>query len=423
MALKDDFNNLGRRLADFSARFDEQTTRKLRQAKRSRESGPFQSAYWTVYDLFTRDVTREGLRDLIKRETTDTVRFFTREIDFAGLRSLPWYQRYPATAWQVFVAMAYRLSPPRRIAFAVALIAFILGWIQLMSFSARDGDGSIRLFPEGSGWWLLSIVLLVLLLLMELRDKLDLKGDLEIAREIQFGLVPARPYQRDRFVMHYFMRPANTVGGDYYDIIELDERRVALVMGDVAGKGMPAALLMALLQGSLRTLITAGLRGPELMSRLNDYLCDNIPDNRLVTLFYGELDTVTGELQYVNAGHNAPYLIYGDQSIKRLTSTAMVLGFTRDCAFEVGSAELTPGARAVLFTDGIVEAFNTADEEYGETRLERCLGRSARLRHMPFIRALIDDVLAFCGESRPGDDITVLTIEPVEPDAAACGCC
>src|SRR3989442_15131244 len=101
------------------------------------------------------------------------------------------------------------------------------------------------------------------------------------------------------------MRPANTVGGDYFDVIDLGGG-IAVVVGDVAGKGMPAALLMALLQGSLRTLITAGFRGPELITKLNAYLCGSIPENSLVTLFLGGLNLPTGDLRYVNAGHNPP---------------------------------------------------------------------------------------------------------------------
>ena len=127
---------------------------------------------------------------------------------------------------------------------------------------------------------------------LELRDKLALKGDLEIARQIQFGLLPFEPFHRNGTSICAAMRPANTVGGDYFDIIDLgDGPRLAVVMGDVAGKGMPAALLMALLQGSLRTLLERRLaRRPTLIAKLNAHLYANIPSNRLVTLFYGELD-------------------------------------------------------------------------------------------------------------------------------------
>ena len=132
--------------------------------------------------------------------------------------------------------------------------------------------------------------------MLELRDKLSLKGDLEIARQIQFGLLPFEPWDKDGVRIATAMRPANTVGGDYFDVIELGAGRLAVAVGDVAGKGMPAALLMALLQGSLRTLVSAGLRGAELMAKLNAHLCANIPSNRLITLLYAELDPETGQL-------------------------------------------------------------------------------------------------------------------------------
>jgi serine phosphatase RsbU (regulator of sigma subunit) len=425
MAPKSNLKGLADRLADFAARFDEETRKRFREWEPSHPSGFFPTAWCNLHDLFTRDVTREALKNLIKHETTDTIRFFTREIDFASLRLLPWHKRYPLMLWRSFRAMAYRLSPPRRIAFVLAAFAFLAGCVRFVSLSGEPGGTTLRFLPAGAGLWLFAIAVLALLLLMELRDKLDLKGDLEIAREIQFGLVPSAPYERDDFALHHFMRPANTVGGDYYDIIELSEGGIAVAVGDVAGKGMPAALLMALLQGSLRTLLTAGLRGTELISKLNDYLCDNIPPNRLVTFFYGELDTAHGALRYVNAGHNAPLLITGDgdRKVERLPATSVVLGFMRSCEFEAAVTRLEPGSRLVLYTDGIVEALNAAGEEYGEGRLEQFLKAHTNLAYPDLIKGLIEDVLAFCAGSRPGDDMTLMIVgrsrQPAQDAASA----
>ena len=220
----------------------------------------WRAVYESLRDLFTEGVTREGLSGLFKREARDTLRFFTREVDFASLRSLRWFRRYPKALWKIFLAMAYRLSPPRRIVFAVAVFSFAFGLLRLLVFRGQADVSS------AFGWWLLAITLFVLLLLLELKDKLDLKGDLEIARQIQFGLVPSTPFQQGTIVIHCSMRPANTVGGDYYDIVDLGGDRIGVVIADVAGKGMPAALLMALLQGSLHTLDngrTAGHRAGE----------------------------------------------------------------------------------------------------------------------------------------------------------------
>jgi hypothetical protein len=163
-------------------------------------------------------------------------------------------------------------------------------------------------WPPSPSFLLVAATLLFVLLTLELRDKLSLKGDLEIARKIQFGLLPFEPWQSGSLSALASMQTANTVGGDYFDLIELGEGRMAVVIGDVAGKGMPAALLMALLQGSLRTLVTAGFRGAELIGRLNQHLAANIPRNRLVTLFYAEVDPAGGPLSYVNAGHNPPLI-------------------------------------------------------------------------------------------------------------------
>jgi len=383
----------------------------MRERKRSANGSgagvprALESAYWNLRDLFTEGVTSEGLRGLFEKDARETFRFFTRHIDFDSLRSQPSFKRYPRTAWLVFLALAGRLSPPRRVVFAVAVLAALVAIIQSLAAIAQ---------PQSLGglfYWFVAAALLLLLLLLELRDKLDLKSDLEIAREIQFGLVPAGPFARGAFEVHCFMRPANTVGGDYYDMIDLGGDKVAIVTGDVAGKGMPAALLMALLQGSLRTLITAGFRGGNLIAKLNDYLCESIPANSLVTLFYGELDAAEGSFRYINAGHNAPFVFRSGLPFERLPATATVLGFQRGLAFEGHETRVAPGEAILLFTDGITEAFNLSDEEYGESRLELFLKKNRDLPRDKFIQDIIRDVLQFCGPARPGDDMTLVFVD------------
>jgi phosphoserine phosphatase RsbU/P len=413
MAFKNEFADMRQRLADFAGRFREAEKPRVEERKGPTGHPRIDTVYWNLRDLFTRDVTGQDLRKLIQHDTRDTFRYFTREIDFASLRSLPWYKRYLTAFWRIFQALAYRLSPARRIAFAIAILAFLMGLFEFLSMQVQDQKGKVVVIgPGGSSgtWWLISIVLLLVLLCMELRDKLDLKGDLEIARQIQLGLVPTKPFERDGITIHCYMRPANTVGGDYFDIIELDPTTVGFVIGDVAGKGMPAALLMALLQGSLRTLITAGFRGSELISKLNEYLCTNIPSNSLVTFFYGELTTGTGEILYVNAGHNPPFVIRHDQSLERLPSTTIPLGINRLLPFPDRRTQLEAGDRLLLFTDGITEAFNTEEEEYGEVRLTESLKTRRDLSENQLIQALIADVLGFCGYAKPHDDMTLMNI-------------
>jgi sigma-B regulation protein RsbU (phosphoserine phosphatase) len=246
------------------------------------------------------------------------------------------------------------------------------------------------------------------ILLLELRDKLALKGDLEVARQIQFGLLPFEPYDQEGLSIRVAMRPANTVGGDYFDLIDLGQGRLAIVVADVAGKGMPAALLMALLQASLRTLISAGFRGGELLAKLNTHLFANIPSNRLITLFYAEADPAAGELRYVNAGHNAPMLLRAAGAVDRLPATTVALGVMLEADFRPAEASLSCGDRLLLYTDGVTEAFNARDEEYGEQRLQAFLSSHRDAAPAELVDAIVQDVLAFGGGVPPHDDITLM---------------
>ena len=410
MPSKPELTHLGERLADLGSRFEEKTRPRPGEDASTQGRGLFRTLYWNLKDLFTQGVSKEAVRDMVRRDVRDTYRYFARDVDFEALRRLPWYKRYFATAWKFFLVLAYRLSPPRRIAFAIAMFALLFGWGPLIGVNSDENGTHISLFGNpGGAYWLLSVLIFVSLLFMELKDKLDLKSDLEIAREIQFGLIPSKPFEQDQISIHCTMRPANTVGGDYCDIVHLDEHQVAVVLGDVAGKGMPAALLMALLQGSLRTLVTAGLRGSELMTKLNQYLCTSIPSNSLITLFYGELNTVTGVLRFVNAGHNAPFVIRTQGGLERLHSNSIVLGVLEKPVFLESETTIGPGDQLLLFTDGITEAFNLAQEEYGEARLGAFLQLNSRLPQEQLIQGLLQDVLVFCKEVKPIDDMTILS--------------
>jgi sigma-B regulation protein RsbU (phosphoserine phosphatase) len=282
-----------------------------------------------------------------------------------------------------------------------------VGYLAVVLTELLSGNWLLHVLPS---WMLLASTLLFVLLVLELRDKLVLKGDLEVARQIQFGLLPFEPFEQGGTSVNALMRPANTVGGDYFDLIELPEGRLAVAIGDVAGKGMPAALLMALLQGSLRTLLSAGFRGAELMAKLNNHLFTNIPSNRLITLFYAEYQPASGQFDYVNAGHNPPLLLRGAGAAEPLAATGMALGVVADAAFDAPTASLAPKERLFLYTDGITEAFDFRDNEYGEDRLLGFLARSQGLGHRELIEAVRGDVLTFCGSVAPHDDMTLLVL-------------
>jgi len=251
----------------------------------------------------------------------------------------------------------------------------------------------------------------ILIMLAEVfRLGAQMKGDLETARKIQFDLVPGEAFRLNDAVVCARMTPARAVGGDFYDYRDLEDGRLAVVVGDVMGKGLPAALLMSSVLGSVRVLLSAGLRGKELVAALNRYVCADTSGGRLVTLFYGELDITTGDLTYVNAGHNPPLLSRAEGGFERLEPTAMILGFAPDGAVETCQARIGPADRLLVFTDGLSEAFNRKNEEYGEPRLRDSLARSRMLPPPAAVDRLVADVRGFCGSAPQHDDMTLLLV-------------
>ncbi len=405
--MKPEKDDLRQRFETFAARFGE------RSAPRA-EGGPppppvFSEDYWeNLQQLFTHGVTERELRDLVEADTPDSFQYFTRDLgeQTAATAALPWYRRHPRMVWRMFLALAFRLGPARRLVFAVAVPALALGWVRYVLAVLVGGRWDV---PATFAYLLVAATFLLFLLILELRDKLVLKGDLEIARQIQFGLLPFAPFASRGLSVSTAMRPANTVGGDYFDVVELPEGRIALAVGDVAGKGIPAALLMALLQGSLRTLLSAGFRGADLIAKLNDHLHANIPRNRLITLFYAEYVPATGDLEYVNAGHNPPFVLRPDGQ-ERLPATGLALGVMPAEVYESVRTPLGCGERLFIYTDGVTEAADRTEQEYGEERLLALLVREALRDDAGLVDAVRTDVLAFCGSQRPRDDMTLMVV-------------
>lgn len=244
----------------------------------------------------------------------------------------------------------------------------------------------------------------------------SLKGDLAIAGEIQQAILPRQfppfPDIAGRLDIAALMAPAKDVGGDFYDFFRIDDERIGFVMADVSGKGIPASIFMAV----SRTLIRAtGIRGgspAECLTYSNKLLASESVDCMFVTVFYGILNVMTGDIEYCNAGHNPPYVLRqsGELSALPLPADPMV-GAIDGLEFHVANLRLNPGDMLVLFTDGVTEAMNTQYEEFGEQRLEATLSRlkGADCKHT--VETIKADTTAFSGEAEQSDDITILAIK------------
>ena len=233
--------------------------------------------------------------------------------------------------------------------------------------------------------------------------------ELEQAAEIQRGLLPAVEPNVAGVELAGFNVACHTVGGDYYDFIPYPDGRVALLVGDVAGKGMPAALLMSSLQARVQVLFEEPTDLSALVMRLNRAISSNCPNNRFITFFIGVLDPKSGEMVYCNAGHNPPILAHRDGTVERLSSGGLIMGILPNAQYEQKTCKLEPGDVVVLFSDGVSEACQpAADIEFGEDRLADIV---AEMRGLP-AKAILDNLsqrlMAWIGDAPASDDITLV---------------
>jgi serine phosphatase RsbU (regulator of sigma subunit)/catechol 2,3-dioxygenase-like lactoylglutathione lyase family enzyme len=231
--------------------------------------------------------------------------------------------------------------------------------------------------------------------------------ELEIAKQVQARLFPQIPPAIRTFEYAGTCIQARQVGGDYFDFLDLGGGRFGLVTGDVAGKGIAAALLMANLQANLQIQCEMALDQPRgLLRSVNQVFHKNTNESAYATLFFGEYDDERRRLRYANCGHLPPLLLRGDNSLERLESTGTVLGLFRDWDCVVEERDLSPGDTLAIYTDGITEAFNHADEEFGEERLIDSLRRHRELPAGGIVSAVVDEVQRFGGCDQ-SDDITL----------------
>jgi sigma-B regulation protein RsbU (phosphoserine phosphatase) len=229
------------------------------------------------------------------------------------------------------------------------------------------------------------------------------------ARAIQEKLLPREIPQMPGYEIASAWQSARLVGGDYFDILPLDDTTLGICIADVAGKGMPAALLMSNLQAAVRGLSSLSIAPDLLCGRLNSIVYRNTESDRFITFFYARLDGPARQLAYVNAGHNAPFVVRSDGSHERLRDGGAVLGVFASRNYEMGSAQLSLGDRVILFTDGVTEACSPAGEEFGEARL-LCLLKDHRTLSANELQAKILAVVAEFSGGRWQDDATLLVL-------------
>jgi len=315
---------------------------------------------------------------------------------------------------EFFWAVLEKLTPARRVLLLVALVLLVF---PSSGFSYHDAGNDLHVTEFDFHFF--GGLLLFLLLMLEIGDRVVMKRDLQIAREIQTWLLPGAPPQIPGISLAYTTRPANTVAGDYYDVFPRpgrmnEENRVVFAVADVAGKSIPAAMLMATFQASLKTLSTAQVALPELVANMNKYACSNSQGGlRFTTAFLAEYDPAPRVFTYINAGHNNPILRRSNGSIERLDVGGLPLGIQPEAKYESASVTLAPGDWLIIFTDGLVEAVNARDEDFDEPRLLSALEAGVSSTPKELLDHLMASLDIFVGSTPQHDDVTCLLVKAV----------
>lgn len=286
--------------------------------------------------------------------------------------------------------------------------AYTMGREEVIKFFGSDPALALNLMQ-------ISIKRFIENLRKETEAKERIESELRIAREIQTSMLPRNfpPFpERSEFEIFALMDPAKEVGGDFYDFFFVDKDRLCFVIGDVSGKGVPAALFMAITKTLLKTEALRGLSPKEVMARVNNIIC---PDNQtcmFVTVFCVILDLRTGEVQFANGGHNPPLVCGGGRCFEFLNvPKGCVIGAMENSAIGTGSLKLGPGDVFFLYTDGVTEAMNPDNELYSEARLKEALAKLTEKSVTEIVNAVREEISRHARQAPQSDDITMLVLK------------
>jgi serine phosphatase RsbU (regulator of sigma subunit) len=349
-----------------------------------------------------------------RTDARSSYRLYSNEVDSTRQVGVSKRSHFFDVVSQFFWAIILKLTPARRV---LLLIALVLVIVPGGEWTWTTSSGEVRAYALDFHFY--GGLLMFALLILEVADRVVMKRDLQIAKEIQTWLLPAEPPRVSGLEIAFATRPANTVAGDYYDVFARpcagrQGDTFLIAVADVAGKSIPAAMLMATFQASLKTLCSTPGSLIELVGRMNTYACSNSQNGRrFTTAFIAEYDPATRALTYVNAGHNNPILRRQSGLVERLELGGMPLGIMADAPYQYGTVTLQAGDWLVIFTDGVVEAENNRQEEYGEERFLPMIHSGVMLTPAMLLNSIMVDLERFVGNAPQHDDVTCMLLKAV----------
>jgi sigma-B regulation protein RsbU (phosphoserine phosphatase) len=347
-----------------------------------------------------------------RRDAQSSYHLYSKEVDRTRPEGVPQHTHFLQVASQYFWAIIEKLTPARRV---LLLAALVLIFLPGGEWTFQTQTHTVKVFALDFHFY--GGLLMFILLILEVGDRVVMKRDLQIAKEIQAWLLPSEPPKVPGIEVAFATRPANTVAGDYYDVfarpLDSGTPTYLIAVADVAGKSVPAAMLMATFQASLRTLSNTPGTLTELAARMNRYALSNSQQGRrFTTAFIAEYDPASRRLIYVNAGHNNPVLRRSSGLIERLEDGGVPFGII-DAPYQSGERILEPGDWLAVFTDGVIEAENAQQQEYGEIRFITMLNSGVMLSPQMMLNSILTDLDRFVGNAPQHDDVTCVLIRAV----------
>ena len=346
------------------------------------------------------DVQQRGVRRSIGRTLDEIEQFYLSEATRRHLATLPTFSRWAHRFGRLAKSLLMKLTPARRVLLALAVLLLLLG---VQRFDAGNVHISLN-------WRVVGDLLLVVVLMLELKDKLIARDELQAGRAVQLALMPRQKPQIAGWDVWVYTEPANDVGGDLVDHVAIDETRHGVVLADVAGKALPAALLAVKLQATLRALIPQCATLSELGAGINRILERDGLTNRFATLVYFVLTAGSGTVRFLNAGHPPPLLIRKGR-IEELPRGSMALGIMPDAQFAEQQIDLEPGDVLIAYSDGVTEAENGGGEFYGDSRLRTAIGSVTGQAASGIGTGILRALSWFVDDAAPHDDVSLVVMK------------
>ncbi|HEX9944420.1 MAG TPA: PP2C family protein-serine/threonine phosphatase [Thermoanaerobaculia bacterium] len=361
---------------------------------------------------YTEGLSSRDVKRLFDRDAARAYEVLTREHSQVpepkeGLK------RFLFRAKLAFLGLSYKLSPPRRLLFGISLVSFVLGLLgdPQVLYSSRQTRIAVEFSPL---WFGVSVGCLIFLLALELVDRVRVRDELEVARELQEDLLPQELPPVPGYLFAHSYRTANEVGGDFYDLTLLPDGRLSLMVGDASGHGMAAGLVMAIANATLKTALDLDPSPERVLELLNRTLCRTGTKRTFMSVFYAVLTPGTGELDYVCAGHPFPLLRRAGGRIEELGCGGFPLGIREPLHVVRQTVRLDPGDLLLLYTDGLPEALDAPGRAaFGYEKIQAALqlGGSPQTVHDTLLRSFDLHV----GDESLRDDLTLVVIARLPP--------